>query len=188
MQLFIAIFNKKIDMFLPIFSVLLIPLLVAMFLAINMGGSGTSPSFSAAYGSNVIGKHLIPALFGIFVLFGAIVAGRKVVLTIGRGILPSEVMGLTLTTIILLSVAISILLANILRIPQSTSQATVFSLVGPAIYFDILKTHKLFFEIIPTWFILPLISFFVALFIGKYVYSPIKQSGIIKFEEISNHP
>jgi len=37
----------------PLFSQLLIPFIIAMFLAITMGGSGTGPSFSAAYGANV---------------------------------------------------------------------------------------------------------------------------------------
>lgn len=172
-------------MFSPMFSVLLIPFIAAMFMAINMGGSGTSPSFSAAYGANIIRKDLIPRLFGLFVFLGAIIAGRKVILTIGRGILPGEAMDLTLTTIILLSVAISLLMANMLRIPQSTSQATVFALIGPAIYFNILKTHKLFFEIIPTWLILPIISFIITFLIGKFVYNPIKQKNIIKFERLS---
>ena len=60
----------------PLFNHLLIPFLVAIFLAINMGGSGTAPSFSAAYGANIIRKGLIPGLFGIMVFIGAIVAGK----------------------------------------------------------------------------------------------------------------
>jgi len=46
----------------PLFSHLLIPFLVAMFLAIKMGGSGTAPAFSAAYDANIIRKSLIPGL------------------------------------------------------------------------------------------------------------------------------
>ena len=175
-------------MFSPMLSILLIPFLAAMFLAINMGGSGTAPSFSAAYGSNIIRKDLIPGLFGLFVFFGAITAGKKVVLTAGKDILPGDVISLTLTTIILLSVGLSLLIANLLKIPQSTSQATISALIGPAVYFDILKTQKLFFEIIPTWFILPMVSFAITLFIGKFIYNPIKHRKIIKFSEISTHP
>ncbi len=174
-------------MFSPMFSILLVPFIFAMFLAINMGGSGTAPAFSAAYGANIIRKDLIPGLFGIFVFLGAIIAGKKVSMTIGKGILPNEVMDLTLTSIILLSVALSLLAANLMRIPQSTSQATVSALVGPAIYFDILKTNKLFFEIIPTWFILPLISFLITYMIGKYIYNPVKKRGWFNFQQISSH-
>ncbi|MBA7516569.1 Sulfate permease CysP [subsurface metagenome] len=151
-------------------SILLVPFMVAIFLAINMGGSGTSPSFSAAYGSDIIRKDLIPSLFGIFVFLGAIIAGKKVILTIGRGILPAEAMNFTLTTIILLSISLSLLIANLLGVPQSTSQSTVFALVAPAIYYNILKTNKLLFQIVPTWFILPICSFIITLFIGKFIY------------------
>lgn len=175
-------------MFSPMFSVLLIPFLFAMFLAVNMGGSGTAPSFSAAYGADLIRKDLIPGLFGIFVFFGAVVAGKKVSLTIGKGILPSDTMGLTITSIVLLSVALSLLLANILKIPQSTSQATVTALVGPAVYFDVLQTDKLFFEIIPTWFILPLVAFLLAYLIGRFIYRPIKERGWLNFTAIAAKP
>ena len=85
----------------PMFSILLFPFLVATFLAINMGGNGTSPSFSAAYSSNIIRRSLIPGLFWIFVFFGAIISGKKFALTIGKETLSGEIMDLTLTTIIL---------------------------------------------------------------------------------------
>lgn len=169
-------------------SLLLIPFVTAMFLAINMGGSGTSPSFSAAYGSNIIRKDRIPALFGLFVFFGAIIAGKKVASTIGGSILPSEAVTLTMGTIILLSVSLSLLIANLLKVPQSTSQATVLALVGPSIYFKIIQTDKLFLEIIPTWFILPVVSFAITFFIGKFLYNPLRKRKVIGFDSISRHP
>jgi len=68
----------------PLFSHLLIPFIIAMFLATTMGGSGTGPSFSAAYGANVIRRNLIPGLFGIMVFIGAIVAGKGTASTVER--------------------------------------------------------------------------------------------------------
>ena len=167
------------------YSVILIPFLAAMFLAINMGGSGTAPSFSAAFGADLIRRGLIPGLFGLFVFFGAILAGKRVMVTVGKGIMPEDYMTITIVTIVLLSVAISLLLANLLKIPQSTSQSTVFALVGPALYFNILQTDKLFFEIIPTWFILPIVAFVITWIIGKFIYRPIKRTGIINFDQLA---
>lgn len=149
-------------------SSILIPLLVGMFLAINMGGSGTAPSFSAAYGANVIKRFAIPGLFGIFVFFGAILAGKKVVLTMGKGLIPADELTLMVTTIVLLSVAISLLIANLLGVPQSTSQSTVFALAGPGIYFESLNTKMLFTEILPTWFILPIVSFVITYLVAGW--------------------
>jgi phosphate/sulfate permease len=141
------------------FNGLLLPFLVAMFLAINMGGSGTSPSFATAYGSGILRKDLIPGLFGLCVLVGALLAGKNTAITLGKGILPAESLNYTLTTIILFSVALSLLFANLLGVPQSTSQSTVLALAAPAQYIGQLNSKKVFMEIIPTWVLLPLISF-----------------------------
>jgi len=105
----------------PLFNHLLIPFIMAMFLAITMGGSGTGPSFSAAYGADVIRKSLIPGLFGIMVFLGAILAGKGTATTLGRELLNPDLMTFVLVSIILFSVAISLLIANLFGIPQSTS-------------------------------------------------------------------
>src|SRR5690554_3175067 len=119
-----------------LFSHLLLPFVIAMFLAITMGGSGTAPSFSVAYGANLIRKNLIPGLFGLMVFAGAIVAGKNTSVTIGKDILPSEMMTYGLVSIILLSITISLLFANIVGIPQSTSQSTILAVTAPALYFN----------------------------------------------------
>ena len=161
----------------PLFSHLLIPFIIAMVLAMTMGGSGTAPAFSAAYGANVIRKSLIPGLFGIMVFLGAIIAGRGTATTMGKGLLNPEMMSFTIVSIILFSVAVSLLIANLFVIPQSTSQATVMSVVAPALYFNELNSEKLLLEIIPIWFVLPIISFFISLFLGKYIYRPMRKRG-----------
>lgn len=134
----------------PIFNKLLIPYVIAMVLAMTMGGSGTAPAFSATYGANVIRKSIIPGLFGIMVFLGAILAGKGTATTIGKGLLNPELMSFTIVSIILFSIAVSLLIANLAGIPQSTSQATVLAITAPGLYFHELNTHKLFIEIIPT--------------------------------------
>jgi sulfate permease len=159
-----------------------------MFLAVNMGGSGTAPSFAAAYGANLIRKDLIPGLFGIMVFAGAIFSGGKVSVTLGSGILHPEYMSSVLVSIMLFSVAMSLLFANLVGIPQSTSQSTVAALAAPAAYLNQLNTHKLFYQIIPTWFILPIIGFFITYFSVKYFYRHFKEKFPERFEEVSSHP
>ncbi len=172
----------------PLFSHLLIPFLVAMFLAINMGGSGTAPAFSVAYGANIIRKSLIPGLFGIAVFVGAIVAGKGTATTMGKELLNPEMMSFTIVTIILFSVAIALLIANLIGVPQSTSQATVLSLSAPALYLSELNTKLLFTEIIPTWFILPVVSFMICFLIGRYIYKPIRKRGIFLSKAFTDNP
>lgn len=171
---------------------LIIPIIIAMFLAINMGASGTAPSFSAAYGANVLKKSVIPGLFGIMVLFGAIMAGEKVTLTMGNDILNQSFFTPLTTSIILISVSLSLLFANLLGVPQSTSQSSVLSIAGAAIALDNLNSEKLFFEIIPTWFLLPLISFSIVYIFSKLIsfmkekvitddFSHLKEHKLLRF-------
>ena len=161
----------------PLLSHLLIPFIIAMFLAINMGGSGTGPAFSAAFGANIIRKSLIPGLFGIMVFLGAIIAGKSTATTIGKEILDPKMTSFTLVSIILFSVSISLLIANLAGIPQSTSQSTVLAVVAPALYFNSLDGGKLIFVILPAWFILPLVSFIISFLLGKYIYRPMRRRG-----------
>jgi len=144
----------------------------------NMGGSGTAPAFSAAYGAGVIKKALIPGLFGLAVFVGAIVGGKETAKTIGKGLLEPEMMTFVIVSIILFSVAMSLLLANLFGIPQSTSQSTVLAVVAPAVYFHSLNTDKLFFEILPTWFIMPIIAFLLAYCLGRFIYKPMRKRGL----------
>jgi phosphate/sulfate permease len=172
----------------PLFNHLLIPFLIGIFLAINMGGSGTSPSFSAAFGANILRRSVIPGLFGIMVFAGALIAGKETATTVGKELLPASMMNYTLVSIILFSVAISLLFANLIGVPQSTSQTTILSVTGPACYFHVLNEHKLLLEIIPTWFILPFTSFILCYLIGKYIYTPIRKRGYFTYRGISRHP
>ncbi|MBW6490297.1 MAG: inorganic phosphate transporter [Lentimicrobium sp.] len=172
------------------FGHFVIPLIIGLFLAITMGGSGTGPSFSAAYGAGVIKKSVIPGLFGIMVFLGAIIAGKETAGTVGRGLLNPDMMDLTMVSIILFSVAISLLIANISGIPQSTSQSTVLAVMAAATYFNQGNPHRLFFEIIPAWFYLPLLSFIISFLMGKYIYKPMRRRGytISRSSNVNNKP
>jgi len=165
----------------------IVPFLISMFLAINMGGSGTGPAFSVAYGANVLKKTSIPALFGLMVFLGAIVAGKATSATVGKGLINSDLMNSVQVSIIFFSVSISLLVANLFGIPQSTSQSTVLAVIAPGIYFHEFNSHKLFTEVIPTWFILPLIAFFISLLIGKYIYTPLRRRGYTISSRINDH-
>ncbi len=141
-----------------------------MFVAINMGGSGTAPAFSAAYGANVIRKSAIPGLFGIMVLAGALLAGKEVSLTLGNGILDQVYFTPLTTSVILFSVGATLLIANLIGVPQSTSQSTVLAIAGAASALDELNYRLIVYEIIPTWCILPVIAFVVMLVLSKYIF------------------
>ncbi len=146
----------------------LLALVLAAFFAMNMGGSGLSPSFAAPYGAGAIGKRRAALLFGLFVLFGAFIAGGKVVTTISRGIVPQDFIDPKVAFIVLLSAAISLFIANILRVSVSTSSVTVFSLIGVGLYFRELYTSTLL-RIFSFWLILPFLAYTLTYLLGKFI-------------------
>lgn len=170
------------------FHHVLIPLLAAVFLAINMGGTSISPSFSAAYGANVIRRSMIPGLFGIMVFLGAMIAGKATSATMGKDLIQPELMSWVLVTVILGSVGVTLFIANILGVPQSNVQTTVFAISAPAAYFHQFNSHKVFFEIVPTWFIAPLLSFSICFLFGKFIYTPLRKKGYLTYGQLSQHP
>ena len=166
----------------------IIPFIIAIFLSLNMGGSGTGPAFSAAFGANIIKQSLIPGLFGIAVFVGAIVGGEETAKTVGKGLINPDLMSFTVVSIILFSVSISLLIANLFGIPQSTSQSTVLAIIAPAIYFNSLNSNKLLYEVLPTWFIMPIAAFIISFMIGKYIYKPIRKKGYTISKRVNNSP
>jgi len=151
----------------PIFLTLL-----TIFFAINMGASGIAPSFAAAYGGRLIkwGKALF--FFSIFVVLGAVILGHNVSLTLGRNLLPKEFLNLDTVLIIIFSASLSLFLANMLKIPQSTSQVTVGAITGVGIYYRHLYIKTLLLKIIPMWIILPCLSYFFTFFLYRLIYPP----------------
>jgi len=155
-----------------------VPIILALFLAVAMGGSGTAPAFSAAYGARVIGRRWIPVFFGVMVLAGAVLAGGKVSLSLGQGLMRAELFTPLTTSVILLAVGLSVFVANLLGVPQSTSQATVLSISGAALALDGFQAKKLLWEIIPTWLILPVLAFVVMYSLSRWIFPFIRSSVI----------
>lgn len=146
-------------------------ILVVGFFAMNMGGSGIAPTFSAAYGGRLIRKRSAVILFTIFVLLGAATLGRGVVKTLSQGILPKTFLTPDVALIILFAATTSLFLANLLGIPESTSMVTVGAVVGASLFFRHIHL-KTFLWLIPLWIIFPVISFALTFFLYRKIYPP----------------
>jgi len=137
-----------------------------------MGASGIAPSFAAIYGGNLIKKRNALLLFSFFVILGAVILGRNVAITLGKNLLPGEFMNFNTVLVILASASASLFLANILKIPQSTSQVTVCAVIGAGLYFRHLNFSTLFLKILPMWVILPLSSYALTFLLYRNIYPP----------------
>ena len=160
---------------------IIVALILAAFFAMNMGGSGMSPAFAAPYGAGAIGRKRAALLFGLFVLLGAFIAGDKVVNTISKGIVSQDCISTTVSLVILLSAALSLFIANILRVSVSTSSVTVFSLISVGLYFEQLNISTLI-KVFSFWLILPVLAYVLTYLAGKFVL-PLEKSLWIKKHE-----
>lgn len=147
-------------------------ILTVIFFAMNMGASGIAPSFAAVYGGKLIKKRNSILLFGLFVILGALTAGRGVSLTLGKNLLPVRFLSLDVALIILTAATLSLFLANLLKIPQSTSQVTVGAVVGAGLYFQHLYTKTLLVKILPMWVILPFLAYLFTFLLYRKIYPP----------------
>ncbi|MDO8603721.1 MAG: inorganic phosphate transporter [Candidatus Omnitrophota bacterium] len=161
----------------------IILIFVMVFFSLNMGASGIAPSFASTYGARLIKKKTAIFLFSFFVILGAVILGRNVAITLGKDLLPKEVMRFDVVLVVLVAGALSLFLANVLRIPQSTSQVTVGAIVGAGLYFRQINLKVLCFKILPAWVILPLVSYFLTLLIYRAIYPP-KHDNFHIYEKI----
>lgn len=150
---------------------IIILIFIVIFFAANMGGSGIAPSFAVTYCSKILKRKTAILLFGLFIVFGAVLLGKNVAKTLGNGIIPAGFINFDNALIIIFSASLGLFVANILKIPQSTSWATVFSIVGCGLALRQINFGK-FLLIVPFWILLPAISYFLTLLLHKIIYPP----------------
>lgn len=146
-------------------------IIVVAFFAVNMGASGIAPTFSAVYGGRLIKRRAAAALFTIFVILGAATLGRGVVKTLSQGILPQNLLNFDTALVIIAAATLSLFLANILGIPESTSMVTVGAVVGAGLYFKDIE-WRTFLWLVPLWITFPLVSFVATFLLYRIIYPP----------------
>ncbi len=151
-----------------------IAFLVAVFMGLNIGGNNAAAAMGAAYGARVRTKHQAVILIGIFSLIGAIFGGGEVIKTLGSGILPSGTILLNGAIVAVGAAGITVFLANLLRIPISTSQAAVGSVVGIGLFYGSSKLNlPLLGYIVSWWVVTPILAWLLAYLMAKYLYTDI---------------
>jgi sulfate permease len=154
--------------------------------ALNMGGSGFSPAFSAALGSRVIKKPLALALFAVCVGIGAIVIGGHVAKTLGGGLVAADSIDRRTALFVISSATGALLIANLAKIPESTSWVTVFAISSLGLFRGNLNTHTIFYKVLPTWLSIPPIAFLLTWFVTRRLY-PLRGWNYRLYEHLTKH-
>ncbi|WP_115865642.1 inorganic phosphate transporter [Halorussus litoreus] len=150
---------------------LVLGVLVAMFVAYNIGGSTTGPAFGPAVGAGAISKTGAAALMGVFFFAGAWTIGRNVVTKLGEELVVDPgVFTLEASITVLFFIGIALLVGNVFGVPASTSMTAVGAIAGLGLAGDVLDSGVMG-EIIVWWVVSPIIGFWVSLIIGRYFYA-----------------
>jgi len=159
-------------------------IIMGIFLAINMGASGFSISFTPSCGSNLLKRNQAVVLYTVFLLVGAMLIGPRVVETLTRKISQQQISGSS-GLIILISAVITMFTANLLKIPQSTSFITVSAFAGVGLFH-----HQLnWFTILKIFYIALIFSFLAylsAYLIGSVFYPP-RNNNLRFYEKVFIH-
>ena len=150
-------------------------LILAVFFAVNMGSASFAASFAAPYGGKILTRKKAAALFLFFVILGAIVYGEKVSVTLGKDIMSGSSIDNRALFVIFLSGGFSMYIANVMKIPQSTSLVTVAAIAGVGAYLGTLHLETILF-FIPFWIIFPIASFLITKISAGYLYPPRKHN------------
>ncbi|AQL43962.1 inorganic phosphate transporter [Halorientalis sp. IM1011] len=145
--------------------------LVAMFVAYNIGGSTTGPAFGPAVGADAISKTGAAALMGVFFFLGAWTIGRNVVTKLGTElVVDTGVFTLETSIAVLFFIGVALLVGNVFGVPASTSMTAVGAIAGLALAGEVLDLAVMG-EIVIWWVVSPIIGFWVSLIIGRYFYA-----------------
>lgn len=151
-------------------ALLLIGVVVACFVAFNIGGATTGPAFGPAVGANAISKTSAAALMTLFFFAGAWTLGRRVVDTLGEELVHDPaVFTLEASIVILFFIGGALLVGNLTGVPASTSMTAVGSIAGFALSVGALNLAVIG-EIVVWWVLGPVIGFWLAVMIGRYLY------------------
>lgn len=153
----------------------LVGLLVAAFAGYAIGGTSVGPAFAPAVGANVVTKLTAAALMSVFFLVGAYTIGRRVVTTLGADIMHDpSVFTLETSVVILFFIGMALTVGNTFGVPASTSMATVGAIAGLGIASGELN-WAVVGEIAVWWIVSPIVAFWIAGVVGRYLYPRINQ-------------
>jgi PiT family inorganic phosphate transporter len=143
---------------------------VACFVAYNIGGATTGPAFGPAVGAGVVTKTSAAALMAGCFAVGAWTLGRRVVTTLGEGLVHDPaVFTLEASIVVLFFIGGALLVGNLTGVPASTSMTAVGAIAGFAVSVGELNLAVVG-EIAVWWILGPVIGFWLAVMIGRYLY------------------
>lgn len=145
-------------------------LLFSLILSSLMGGENGSTTMAPSYSAGVLNPRKLTILSGIAIMAGAILVGKNVVLTLGKKLVPPDILRQDFYTLCYyLNSSIYIALAVFFKVPIATTHMVTLTVVSIGLYSGELNYQR-FFYILKWWIFTPFVSFLSAYLFEKYLY------------------
>jgi len=144
-------------------GILVVFLVIVIIIAFGIGGN--DETFAGIYGSRILNMKQIMILATIFAITGALLLGEAVSKTVGKGILVNLDDAIVIT--ILISTAIWLILSSALRLPISTTHATIGAVIGLGIALNASLNWLKIIELSIWWVLSPIIGYVVSFIVFK---------------------
>ena len=150
-------------------DLLIAGVLLATFVGVNIGGSSTGVAFGPALGANAVTRVSAGVLMSLSAIVGGWTVGRNVVMTVGNDIVAAPAFSLSAGFVVLACIGATLLAANALGVPTSTSMVAVGAMVGMGVGSAGVEWTVLA-RIVRWWLVAPVLAFGIAAAIGRWKY------------------
>lgn len=127
----------------------------SLLIAFGIGSNDASNALGICIGAGIIKLKRAIFLFGILVFLGILIQGQKVMKTVGKNIVDVNI---SIVIVVLTISAILIIISNWRRLPLSTHQVIIGSLIGSAIASDSAINITSIIKIIISWIVSPFVA------------------------------
>lgn len=158
----------------------------SIFFALNMGGAGFSPSFSAALGAGLIRRWPALLLFTLCVGAGGVLIGGNVARTLGSNLVPAGTIDRQAALVVIGSATAALFVANLARIPESTSWVTVFAVSSLGVARGNLNWDTILFRLAPAWLLVPVLAGTATYLLARRLY-PLRGWNYRIYEHLTKH-
>jgi len=145
---------------------ILIFLSSGLFLGWSFGANNAGNVFGTAVGSKMVSFKVAAVVCSIFLILGSYLSGAGATLTLGRLGSINEMGG---SFIVAFAAAVAVFWMTKMKIPVSTSQSIVGSIIGWNFFSGSMTDYESLMKIVSSWMIAPVIAGIFAVFIYMMV-------------------
>ncbi|MCX7725202.1 MAG: anion permease [Thermodesulfovibrio sp.] len=158
-----------------------IAIVASLLIAFGIGSNDASNALSICIGAGIIKLKRAIIFFGILVFVGILIQGQSVMKTVGKNTVDVN------TSIVIVALTISailIIISNWRRLPLSTHQVIIGSLIGAAFASHAALNISSIIKIIFSWIVSPFLAMGFSFFIYKALEMTVSKFPFFKIEKI----